>query len=96
MQTEDVREKLFTIRMTDEERERAERIARQYGLNVAGVIRMLLKREDDALQRTAPTVEPRLGAKDLQALMLKQAAELPREAAAKPAKPAKKPSKSKR
>ena len=47
MQTEVMREKLFTIRMNDTERERAERVAARYGLNVAGVIRMLLKREDD-------------------------------------------------
>ena len=37
MQSEQMREKLFTIRMTDEERQRAERIAKHYGLNVAGV-----------------------------------------------------------
>ena len=47
-QTADMtRDKLFTIRMTEEERERAERVAARYGLNVAGVVRMLLKREDD-------------------------------------------------
>jgi hypothetical protein len=49
VQTEqNMREKLFTIRMTEEERVRAERVAQRHGLNVAGVIRMLLKREDDA------------------------------------------------
>jgi hypothetical protein len=48
-----MREKLFTIRMTPAERERAERVARHYGLNVAGVIRFLFKREDDQIQREA-------------------------------------------
>lgn len=54
MQTEDVREKLFTIRMSDEERERADLVAAHYGLNIAGVIRMLIKREADSLAH-APT-----------------------------------------
>ena len=43
------RERLFTVRMSDEERERAELVARHYGLNVAGVLRMLLKREADTI-----------------------------------------------
>lgn len=44
-----MRDRLFTIRMSDEETARLDRIARNYGLNQAGVIRMLIKREDDAL-----------------------------------------------
>jgi len=44
------RAKLFTIRMTDEERERAERVSKSVGLNVAGVIRILLKEKDDELR----------------------------------------------
>lgn len=64
MQTEAVREKLFTIRMTDEERARAEAIAQHYGLNVAGAIRMLLKREADALKlKIAPPLTPAKRAK---------------------------------
>lgn len=46
MQTDSMREKLFTIRMTEEERERAERLANHHGLNVAGLLRMLLKKEE--------------------------------------------------
>ena len=45
----DVREKLFTIRMNDEETARLEMLAQHYGLSAAGVIRMLLKREADAV-----------------------------------------------
>ena len=47
----DVREKLFTIRMNDEETERMEMLARHFGLSAAGVVRMLLKREADAIER---------------------------------------------
>jgi len=36
--------------MTDEERERAERVSKSVGLNVAGVIRILLKEKDDELR----------------------------------------------
>ena len=46
-----IRLKLFTIRMSPAERARAERVAKHYSLNVAGVIRMLLKREDDSRPR---------------------------------------------
>jgi hypothetical protein len=49
MHAADMREKLFTIRMNEEERERAERLAQHHGLNVAGLIRMLLRREEHAL-----------------------------------------------
>ena len=43
------REKLFNMRLSEEEAARLERLAAHYGLNAAGVIRMLLKREEDAL-----------------------------------------------
>jgi len=50
MQTRDVaREKLFNMRLSHDEAERLDRLAAHYGLNAAGVIRMLLKREDDSL-----------------------------------------------
>lgn len=37
-----LRERLFTMRMSNEEWERADRLARHYGLNLAGVLRMLM------------------------------------------------------
>jgi hypothetical protein len=40
---ESVREKLFTMRMSSEEWARVEALAEHYGLNAAGLIRMLLK-----------------------------------------------------
>lgn len=49
MQTEPMREKTFNIRMSDEESQRVEAVARHYGLNAAGVIRMLVKKEADAI-----------------------------------------------
>jgi hypothetical protein len=52
MQTEAVaRDRLFNMRLSEDESARLDRLAEHYGLNAAGVIRMLLKREDDA---TAP------------------------------------------
>jgi hypothetical protein len=46
------REKLYTIRFTDEENARLEALARHFSLPASGVIRMLLKREADALGLT--------------------------------------------
>ena len=51
MQTADVREKLFTIRMNEDETARLEMLAEHYGLTAAGVVRMLLKREADTIAR---------------------------------------------
>jgi hypothetical protein len=42
-----MREKLFTMRMSEEEASRLEAVAAHYALNAAGVIRMLVKREFD-------------------------------------------------
>lgn len=50
------RERLFTMRFGSEESERLDRVAKHYGLNASGVIRMLLKREDDAIGK--PAVAP--------------------------------------
>ncbi len=47
------RDRLFNMRLSEEEAGRLERIAAHYGLNAAGAIRMLLKREDDALRAAA-------------------------------------------
>lgn len=44
-----MREKLFTMRMSIEEDERLAAVAQKYALNAAGLIRMLVKREFDAL-----------------------------------------------
>lgn len=52
-----MREKLFTMRMSQEESARLEAVATHYGLNAAGAIRMLVKREFDAVhapQRREP------------------------------------------
>jgi hypothetical protein len=60
MQSTEVREKQINIRLSDEEADRLDRLATHYGLNVAGVIRMLTKREEQALHLN---VEPqRVGA----------------------------------
>lgn len=62
-----MREKLFTMRMSEEESLRLETVARHYGLNAAGLIRMLLKREHDAVGRdrtpAAPAVAKKKAAK---------------------------------
>lgn len=47
--------KMFTVRFSVEELARLEKVAAHYGLTSAGVLRMLLKREEDALaKRTEP------------------------------------------
>ncbi len=44
-----MREKIFTMRLSVEERARLEAVAAHYGLTAAEVIRMLAKRECDAM-----------------------------------------------
>lgn len=44
---------MFTIRFSDEELARLEKVATHYGLTSAGVLRMLLKREENAIDRDA-------------------------------------------
>lgn len=44
-----MRERLFMLRLSKEESDRLERLAEHYSLPGAGVLRMLLKREDDAV-----------------------------------------------
>jgi len=55
-----MRERLFNLRMSDDEFARLEAIASHYGINGAGVVRMLLKREVDALgiQISTPSPKP--------------------------------------
>jgi len=48
-----MRERLFTMRMSDEESQRLDALAKHYALNAAGVLRMLVKREYDAVQPRA-------------------------------------------
>jgi hypothetical protein len=57
-----MREKLFTMRMSQEESARLDVVAAHYGLNAAGVIRMLVKREFDAAH---PGRGPELAAKGI-------------------------------
>ena len=52
--TASMRERLFTMRMSDEEYSRMEEVSKHYGLNAAGVIRMLVKREYDSLGEARP------------------------------------------
>jgi sulfur relay (sulfurtransferase) DsrC/TusE family protein len=52
VQTSDaMREKQLNIRLTEDELARLQLVAEHYGLNVAGVLRMLVKREADAIGR---------------------------------------------
>jgi antitoxin component of RelBE/YafQ-DinJ toxin-antitoxin module len=55
MQTQDVaREKQINFRVSEAEAERFERVALHLGIPVAAMIRMLVKREDDAIEARAP------------------------------------------
>lgn len=54
MQTDVVREKLFTMRMSAEEWTRAETLAKHYGLSVAGLLRMLLKDKERSVASEHP------------------------------------------
>jgi hypothetical protein len=49
-----MRERLFTMRMSEEEHARLDGVSKHYGLNAAGTIRMLVKREHDALGEARP------------------------------------------
>jgi len=46
-----VQRRMFTIRFSEEELARLEKVARHYGLTSAGVLRMLLKREEGEINR---------------------------------------------
>lgn len=54
MQTE-MRETQLNIRLNDEEAARLEYVARHYGLNGPAVVRLLLKREADAIAAKTPS-----------------------------------------
>jgi len=53
-----MRERLFTMRMSEEEASRLDEVAKHYALNAAGVIRMLVKREHDNLRTEANAFGP--------------------------------------
>ena len=56
-----MREKMFTMRFSEEESARLEYVASSYGLTAAGLFRMLLKREETSLRReegNAPSLAP--------------------------------------
>jgi hypothetical protein len=55
--TAQMREKLFTMRMSTDEAERLDAVSKKYGLNAAGLLRMLVKREFDALDDPTPGVK---------------------------------------
>lgn len=64
-QTAEMRERLFTMRMSEEEWQRADAIAKHFGLNLAGAVRMLLKekaRELGVEPRAAPPPSPKRSA----------------------------------
>jgi len=55
MQTAElVRAKTFNIRFSEEELARLDAVAQHYALTAAGVIRMLVKREADAIAAKVP------------------------------------------
>ena len=61
MRATEMREKQVNVRLNPDEHDRAERVAKRYGLTIAYVVRMLLKREHDALfgaTPEAPAPEP--------------------------------------
>ena len=53
------REKLFNMRMSEEEWARAGALAAHYGVNIASMLRMLMKREADALDAAKPKLSTR-------------------------------------
>jgi len=53
---ESMRERQLNIRLSEEEAARLERVANHYGLNAAGVLRMLVKRAHDSLPSDAAAV----------------------------------------
>jgi predicted DNA-binding protein len=54
-----MRERLFTMRMSEEEHARLNEVSKHYGLNAAGTIRMLVKREHDGLSDARATKTPK-------------------------------------
>jgi hypothetical protein len=53
-----MRERQLNVRLSEEESERLETVASHYGLNAAAIIRMLLKREYDAIKAAGGSLAP--------------------------------------
>ena len=56
-----MRERQLNIRLSEEESRRVDFVAEHYGLNVAALLRMLVKREADALAARPSVYAPRPG-----------------------------------
>ncbi len=54
-----VREKQLNVRLSPAELERLERVASHYGVSGPNVLRMLLKREDERLEREMAASSPK-------------------------------------
>jgi uncharacterized membrane protein len=79
-----MREKTFNMRLTPDEWERFERVAKRHEMTVAAVVRMLMKREDDSYGRLAPETEMGAALASLAQAVRARAASKRRAAAAKP------------
>ena len=51
-----MRDTQLNLRLSPDERERFDRVAEHYGVNMANMIRMLVKREEAAISAAAPPV----------------------------------------
>jgi uridine phosphorylase len=51
------RQRIFNMRLSDDEGARLDKLSEHYGINAAELIRMLLKREEKAIATEAPTRE---------------------------------------
>jgi hypothetical protein len=60
MQNVEMRERMFTMRLSEDESHRLDRLAGHYGLNAAGLFRMLLKREERVLANELTDVEDKV------------------------------------
>jgi predicted DNA binding CopG/RHH family protein len=58
VQNADMRERMFTMRLSEEESTRLDKLAAHYGLNAAGLIRMLLKKEERGLASELASPKP--------------------------------------
>ena len=54
-----VQRRMFTIRFSEEELSRLEKVAKFYGLTQAGVLRMLLVREERQIEVAHPPAAPK-------------------------------------
>jgi len=57
-----MRERLFTMRMSEEEASRLDAVSKHYALNAAGAIRMLVKREYDTVCAAIERLDARFDA----------------------------------